>query len=194
MSQRLGATRARHLPSIPTSLCLSGFRPRLFVGVRQMSISDRIVNFPRQYPLEWFQERGDGSKNGAEIPPRSAICGLALSHSVRPTIRKLTGWLVGPNRRLGAGNRPGSPVYAGRGGGGETERARERERGRERGKERVLVRLNIVLQSWRFSPDTADSALCIYTTASPCLPRFSPEMAGCILPRLVDPARSSLCV
>ena len=46
---------------------LSRFHARPFVGVFQKCISNMHVNLWRQFPLKWFQEQGDGSKNGVGI-------------------------------------------------------------------------------------------------------------------------------
>ena len=50
-------------------------RKALRGGIQKSIYNNRLVNFYNTFPQKWLQERGNGSKNEDEIPPRRAFCG-----------------------------------------------------------------------------------------------------------------------
>ena len=70
-------------PTLDVCLGEQRSHPRSFVGVSQKSILRDLVNFWRQMPTKWLQDRTNGSKTAPGIPPHRAFCGDGFVPSSR---------------------------------------------------------------------------------------------------------------
>jgi hypothetical protein len=61
----------------------SSVHPRSFVGDLKSQFSRDLVNFWRQMPTKWLQDRTNGSKTAPGIPPHRAFCGDTRSRGAR---------------------------------------------------------------------------------------------------------------